>query len=315
MRAALVSAAHTMTTLHVDQAELERRDRRVPGGAGAPRAGRLPAPPRHPRDRASSRRDRRRPARGGRRHHPARPAGGGQAPGDRPARQARRRPPVRSRDPPRRPRGRRRARSAARPPRAHRHPRGGGHRGRAARRPRALLRQTPRACAPSGSPPCAILADPEAAGASYIDVRLPGRPAAGGLPAETLAPVAPAGSADLAAPTGHRTDRSRAWIRPPSSSPRRPRPATEPPRRRAPRRRRRPRPHPPSQPPLPPIPPGLEAFRRLPDNPHPLVELQGNPRPSLECLPAGFLARTIDTSRELRLQCGVCGGRKPSTLA
>jgi cell division protein FtsQ len=46
-----------------------------------------------------------------------------------------------------------------------------------------------------------ILADPEAAGASYIDVRLPGRPAAGGLPAATLAPVAPAGSADLAAPT------------------------------------------------------------------------------------------------------------------
>jgi cell division protein FtsQ len=47
-----------------------------------------------------------------------------------------------------------------------------------------------------------ILADPEAAGASYIDVRLPGRPAAGGLPAETLAPVAPAGSADLIPPTG-----------------------------------------------------------------------------------------------------------------
>jgi cell division protein FtsQ len=45
-----------------------------------------------------------------------------------------------------------------------------------------------------------ILADPEAAGASYVDVRLPGRPAAGGLPAETLAPVAPAGSAELAAP-------------------------------------------------------------------------------------------------------------------
>jgi cell division protein FtsQ len=46
-----------------------------------------------------------------------------------------------------------------------------------------------------------ILADPEASGASYIDVRLPGRPAAGGLPAATLAPVAPAGSAELAAPT------------------------------------------------------------------------------------------------------------------
>ena len=46
-----------------------------------------------------------------------------------------------------------------------------------------------------------VLADPEAAGASYIDVRLPGRPAAGGLPAATLAPVAPAGSAELAPPT------------------------------------------------------------------------------------------------------------------
>src|SRR5688500_15090137 len=45
-----------------------------------------------------------------------------------------------------------------------------------------------------------ILADRKAAGASYIDVRLPGRPAAGGLPAETLAPVAPAGTAELAPP-------------------------------------------------------------------------------------------------------------------
>jgi cell division protein FtsQ len=45
-----------------------------------------------------------------------------------------------------------------------------------------------------------VLADPEAEGASYIDVRLPGRPAAGGLPAATLAPVAPAGSAELAPP-------------------------------------------------------------------------------------------------------------------
>jgi cell division protein FtsQ len=45
-----------------------------------------------------------------------------------------------------------------------------------------------------------VLADPEAEGASYIDVRLPGRPAAGGLPAATLAPVAPAGEAQLAPP-------------------------------------------------------------------------------------------------------------------
>jgi cell division protein FtsQ len=45
-----------------------------------------------------------------------------------------------------------------------------------------------------------VLADPDSEGATYIDVRLPGRPAAGGLPATTLAPVAPAGSEELAAP-------------------------------------------------------------------------------------------------------------------
>jgi len=45
-----------------------------------------------------------------------------------------------------------------------------------------------------------VLADPEAQGASYIDVRLPGRPAAGGLPAATLAPVAPAGTSDTTTP-------------------------------------------------------------------------------------------------------------------
>ncbi len=45
-----------------------------------------------------------------------------------------------------------------------------------------------------------VLADPDAEGASYIDVRLPGRPAAGGLPAETVTPVAPAGTAELAPP-------------------------------------------------------------------------------------------------------------------
>ena len=46
-----------------------------------------------------------------------------------------------------------------------------------------------------------VLADPKAEGAGYIDVRLPGRPAAGGLAAETVAPVAPAGaSASTTAP-------------------------------------------------------------------------------------------------------------------
>jgi cell division protein FtsQ len=39
-----------------------------------------------------------------------------------------------------------------------------------------------------------VLADPDAEGATYIDVRLPGRPAAGGLPAATVTPVAPAGT-------------------------------------------------------------------------------------------------------------------------
>jgi cell division protein FtsQ len=40
-----------------------------------------------------------------------------------------------------------------------------------------------------------VLADPDAKGASYVDLRIPGRPAAGGLPAETVTPVAPAGMA------------------------------------------------------------------------------------------------------------------------
>ena len=66
-----------------------------------------------------------------------------------------------------------------------------------------------------------VLADPEAAGATYIDVRLPGRPAAGGLPAATLAPVAPAGTRSSRAP-GRRAAGPRASIRRPSSSPRRP---------------------------------------------------------------------------------------------
>ena len=43
-----------------------------------------------------------------------------------------------------------------------------------------------------------VLADGDAAGASYIDVRLPERPVAGGLPVETIEPVAPAG--DVIAP-------------------------------------------------------------------------------------------------------------------
>jgi cell division protein FtsQ len=55
-----------------------------------------------------------------------------------------------------------------------------------------------------------VLADPESAGATYIDVTLPGRPAAGGLAAETLSPVAPAGtegaSPDAATPPAATVD-------------------------------------------------------------------------------------------------------------
>ena len=43
-----------------------------------------------------------------------------------------------------------------------------------------------------------VMADTDAAGATYIDVRLPERPVAGGLPVETIEPVAPAG--DVIAP-------------------------------------------------------------------------------------------------------------------
>jgi cell division protein FtsQ len=45
-----------------------------------------------------------------------------------------------------------------------------------------------------------VLADLEASGASYVDVRIPGRPAVGGLPAETITPVAPAGTTSTIPP-------------------------------------------------------------------------------------------------------------------
>jgi cell division protein FtsQ len=46
-----------------------------------------------------------------------------------------------------------------------------------------------------------VLADGDAAGATYIDVRLPERPVAGGLPVETIEPVAPAGDVIAPPPT------------------------------------------------------------------------------------------------------------------
>ena len=68
-----------------------------------------------------------------------------------------------------------------------------------------------------------VLADPDAAGASYVDVRLPGRPAAGGLPAETVVPVAPAGvaevtPADPAVPDPAAVDPATAELAPPAGT-------------------------------------------------------------------------------------------------
>jgi cell division protein FtsQ len=67
-----------------------------------------------------------------------------------------------------------------------------------------------------------VLADLEASGASYVDVRIPGRPAAGGLPAETVVPVAPAGTTPTVPPaTGTdaaatATDPTTTWTAPPA---------------------------------------------------------------------------------------------------
>ena len=55
-----------------------------------------------------------------------------------------------------------------------------------------LLFGTATAMAAKWAAAARVLADREAAGAKYVDVRIPGRPAAGGLPVETVAPIAPA---------------------------------------------------------------------------------------------------------------------------
>jgi cell division protein FtsQ len=50
-----------------------------------------------------------------------------------------------------------------------------------------------------------VMADGDAAGATYIDVRLPERPVAGGLPVETIEPVAPAGDVIVPSPAPEET--------------------------------------------------------------------------------------------------------------
>ena len=85
-----------------------------------------------------------------------------------------------------------------------------------------------------------VLADRDAAGADYVDLRIPGRPAAGGLPVQTMQPVVPADSQDGAspatpiAPTAPRTIAPASPAgpaRPPASATRSPDPAVEGPQR------------------------------------------------------------------------------------
>ncbi len=75
-----------------------------------------------------------------------------------------------------------------------------------------------------------VLADRGAAGADYIDLRIPGRPAAGGLPVQTVAPVAPAESQDQSLPTGAEQAPAPAppqeQAPPPAATPATPAPAT-----------------------------------------------------------------------------------------
>ena len=72
-----------------------------------------------------------------------------------------------------------------------------------------------------------VLADPDATGADYVDVRIPERPAAGGLPVSTVAPVAPAGPAR--APGTAQSAPDQATSVPPSAPPASQSPQTTPP--------------------------------------------------------------------------------------
>lgn len=63
-----------------------------------------------------------------------------------------------------------------------------------------------------------VLADHDAAGADYIDLRIPSRPAAGGLPVQTVEPIAPAGS-DADDPAALPEAQEAAPVAPPATAP------------------------------------------------------------------------------------------------
>jgi cell division protein FtsQ len=74
-----------------------------------------------------------------------------------------------------------------------------------------------------------VLADLEASGASYVDVRIPGRPAVGGLGAETVVPVAPAGATPIVPPATAAADPSAAATADPAAAAPAPTATTPPP--------------------------------------------------------------------------------------
>ena len=153
-----------------------------------------------------------------------------------------------------------------------------------------------------------VLADLEARGASYVDLRIPDRPAVGGLAATTLTPVAPAGTAVTVPPAsstdaGAVTPSTRRVRRSELRAHRRGRSAHDAVRRAshtaraAAHNRRR----------------GRCGGRSV--NPQLQVELYTNSRLMVESWPARFVAGTVDTFRESRLQSDACGSREPSTTA
>ena len=210
-------AARDMTTLHVRPDQLRRPSSRIPAVMGVDAQRRLPARPAHRRPRARRRR------RAGRRRATACPSPPtapccAAAPTERPAGRRRRgaRPPAT------------RSATSARcaPSRCWRPPRPScarkvsrvyaGPRGLTAplaRRARPLLRRRRPPARRSGPPPPRVLADRSSAGATYLDLRLPERPAAGGL--EDPTPAQPSSRADR----GRRSARSPRSPRPAASDP------------------------------------------------------------------------------------------------
>ena len=184
VRAALEGAARDMTTLHVRDGPAADRGRALPGGRGRRRARRLPARPADRRPRARRRRPRWPPAaervpvaadgtllRGSSTERPA-------------ASPSRRRRPAGRRSPTARA-GRSWRCSPPRPPRAARpgQPRLRGAPGLTgrSRRPGRCTSAAPSGCAAKWTAAARVLADRSSAGATYLDVRLPERAAAGGL--------------------------------------------------------------------------------------------------------------------------------------